>query len=104
MNLRVEQSTRPVPVGSEEDEVTVLDRRDNFGFLHDREMTLNTRFAVGAADHAAREVDLLGGEEPAELATPFRTTFVDQPSHRTSDKSPVGKECVSTCKVRWAAY
>src|SRR3546814_11914469 len=82
MNLRVEQSTRPVPVGSEEDEVTVLDRRDNFGFLHDREMTLNTRFAVGAADHAAREVDLLGGEAHAELANPFRTTFVDHPSHR----------------------
>src|SRR3546814_11315500 len=104
MHQCIEQPASPVAIGSQEDEVTVLDRRDDFGLFHDRKVALDTRFAVGTADHAAREIDLFGGEALTERAKPFRTTLVDQPGHPIprSEEPRVGKACGSTGRFRWS--
>src|SRR3546814_20277476 len=68
-------------------------RRENY-FL-----PLGDKASINPAGHGD-----LTGEIDAYLAVGIDGLFSDNPREASSDERRVGKECVSTCRVRWSPY
>src|SRR3546814_16566814 len=82
---------------------TTQDNRDAIfiGFAGD----LVTGVWVGNDDNSPLKGNVHGGGLPARIWRDFMSRAINvPPARRRSEDRRVGKECVSTCRLRWAPY